>query len=417
MTRKRQMSLRPWGRASVLLFGVAFLIAGNGCASSKARKHYKYQEAPRPYPAIRMNFGDPDWPVEAGGTLLNFDSLFSCLIIPFDLPISFVTDTFLLPLDLSRWRKEIVNAQYVSNALYSAKMPSVDEFRRHYIPAYSLRVVNRYVFQPPEQIAQERLDMLLDAGVSVSLLSASSRLDEDFTDRLVDRILAESDSTNKLLTLVLNKNIPAATLRRLAGLYSQRLLFSVAGHERTPPDVLRDLAKDPSCAEPLAGNPSTPPDVLYRMAESTQCVVWVLRNNSTPPEALLKLVYTVSPEKLQSVARHTNATAAVCDAVIDVGKQAFARGGLSVKERYWVDLALAAVAGRSDIPTDRLLALAALPSPTMLVTLACNRNADTNTLTAIVATCSQVDTSDSYRSSFDQAVEYVQRRFQQLNQR
>ena len=406
--------LSRWTTILVVFFVVAFLVTGGGVAVHKARKHHKYQELPRPYPATRMNFGNPDWPVKEGGDILNFDSLISYVILPVDLPISLVTDTVLLPLDLYRWRQQVVNMEYVSNALYSANMPTADEFKRHYTPTYSLYVVHNYLCQPPEKVSQELLGMLFDAGVSSSLLCSSSRLDEDFARRLADRILTEANSTESLLLLVQNKNLSDDTLRRLAGLNNEHLLPFVAGHERASPDLLRNLARNPSLAEPIARNRSAPPDVLSGLADNPKNVDLLVQNNSTTPDVLLKMLPTVPVSRLNTIVGHPNANEAVCDAMIDLGNRVFDRGFFNGDERYWYDLALATVANKA-LPKDRLLALAAMPSPTMLGMLACNRNADSNILNTILTTCSHVNTNDSHSYYFKQATDYAQGYLRQLS--
>jgi hypothetical protein len=109
--------------------------------------------------------------------------------------------------------------------------------------------------------------------------------------------------------------------------------------------------------------------------------------------------------------KHPNATAAVDDAIIKYGKQMCAKGGLSGDERYFIDKALKELSAK-DIPQNKLLALAALPYPTMLAMLSQNKNADADTLVAIVNTCRnrKVDPSDRYNDDFNLAVSSAQQR-------
>jgi uncharacterized protein YceK len=405
------------------------VVAYSGCAVSVSRGWLNYKENPRPYPSVRANFGYPEWPLnmKADGfdVAFDFSKPLSLLILPIDLPISIVVDTILLPMDLVRWRRDVSNEEYVSNALSSAKMPSADEFRKHYIPLYSSWVIYRYLYQPSDQISQTRLDMLLDAGVPARMLASSTLMNEAFAARLVDRMLLEAGSPDSLADslqqLVQNKMIPPATLRRLAGLSNKKLLPSVAKNDRTPPDVLRILSEEHSCiAEDcialVAGNSSSPPDLLSKLADNPKYFGTLLSNNSTPADALLKMINSLSANQLPFIpiiARHPNATGAVDDAIIKYGKQMFAKGGLSSDKRYMIDRALTELA-KKDIPRDKLLALAALPYPTMLHMLSNNKNADADTLVAIVKTCRnrKVDPNDACNDDCNHAVEYAQQRLQ-----
>jgi hypothetical protein len=245
-------------------------------------------------------------------------------------------------------------------------------------------------------------------------------MNEAFANRLVDRMLMEPGSPDSLVEslqhLVQNKMIPPATLKRLAGLGNKNLLPFVAKNERTPPDVLRTLSEEPSCIALVAGNSSSPPDLLSKLADNPKYFETLLRNNSTPADALLKMINSLSANHLpfiDIIARHPNATVAVDDAIIKYGKQMFAKNGLASKDRYLIDLALTELA-KKDIPQNMLLALAALPSPTMLEMLSHNKNADADTLVAIVKTCRnrKVDPNDGYNDNFNRAVEYAQWRLQ-----
>jgi hypothetical protein len=359
-----------------------------------------------------MNFGDPDWPLNerADGfdVAFDFSKPLSLLILPIDLPISFVVDTVLLPMDLFNWRMEVVNQRYVRQALYSENMPSAEEFRKNYKRLYSQHVIRGYLHEPSDRISQARLDMLLNAGVYTGLMAESKLISEDFANRLIDRILFEARNAkdweenvlkepiatllqNKALSQ--NKMIPPAILKRIAGLGNKKLLPFVAKDERTPPDVLRILLKEDSCIEIdcrllVAGNSSSPPDVLSKLAGDPKCFDPILKNHSTPTDALLKMTPLASGIQLYHISSHLNATPAVDAAIIKYGKQMFAKGDLSIDEILRLDLGLTALA-RKDLPRHKLLELAVLPLGKMLEALSNNRNADAEILATIVNTCRQ----------------------------
>ena len=144
----------PWSRIFTLLLGIMLVVACSGCAVIVSRDFYEYGHNPRPYPSVRSNFGYPEWPLKmrADGfdVAFDFSKPLSLLILPIDLPISIVVDTVLLPMDLYNWRMEVVNQRYVSNALYSEKMPSAEEFRKNYKRLYSEGVICDYLEQPSD---------------------------------------------------------------------------------------------------------------------------------------------------------------------------------------------------------------------------------------------------------------------------
>jgi uncharacterized protein YceK len=416
----------PWSRIFTLLLGIMLVVACSGCAVSVSRGFLEYKENPKPYPSVRANFGYPEWPLnmKADGfdVAFDFSKPLSLLILPIDLPISIVVDTVLLPMDLFNWRMDVVNERYVRQALYSENMPSAEEFRKNYKRLYSQYVIRDYLHEPSDRISQVRLDMLLNAGVSTRLMAESNLISEDFANRLIDRILLEARNAkdwevsvfnDPIATLLQNKMIPPATLRRLAGLGKKELLPYVAANERTPPDVLRTLSEEHSCIEFVAKNNSSPPDVLSKLAGNPKYAELILGNHNTSADMLLKMINVLPTSSLDSIARHPNATAAVDDAIIKYGKQMFAKGDLAGKDRYMIDKALKELLTK-DLPRDKLLALAALPYPTMLAMLSQNKNADADVLVKIVNTCRnrKADANDAYNDDFNLAVSSAQQRLQ-----
>lgn len=395
------------------------LLAGTiGCASQQARNHRRYRQAPRPYPAVRMNFGDPEWPVESGEGYFDFDSLISICILPFDLPVSLVTDTALLPVDILRWRSASRGAYIVSNALYGADHLSPEVFAEHYTPVQSARVVRRYLTGPSESISPAKLDLLLDAGVDTALLAESRRIDEGFAEQLLDRILQQADSRDSLISLAQNKELPASTLVRLARVDDPRVLSLVSAHPHTPSDVLRILVSKTRCLESIISNTNTPPDLLYSLVDNPSCETWpntdrFLRNPATPPEALLKILHRTQSARARDIVTHPNVTPVIVDTVMALADKALGSNDLTAKKRYHYDQALEKLAGQQ-LSHDKMLLLASMPLPRTLVALSRNRSADREVLSAVLETCRGIPDTDNHELFFRNARKTAQGRLNNM---
>jgi hypothetical protein len=258
------------------------LVCG-GCASTQSRQLKEYRRDPYPFPSTKMNFGHPRplLEVKSGahwGTHLNSmveSCVFSCLALPFDLPISLATDSLLLPMDLHRRAQAARTVEYISLALYSTSTPSPEEFMRRYDQAvceyHASSSVRTFVRQPAHAIPREKLLMLARTEAFTLELAGGSHMDEELAESILSQSLRPPGLHDMALrALADNAATPPAVIERLVAAIALEprahfIRARIAKNPKTPVPVLRGFAEDPDLWPYLVSNPALPGDVLAAM--------------------------------------------------------------------------------------------------------------------------------------------------------
>lgn len=103
---------------------------------------------------------------------------------------------------------------------------------------------------------------------------------------LAENELASSDLLSKMYAYSKSavNQIDSSSHRQ----YYYDVLTRLAENRNTPPDILAELAKNPSCSSSVAGNPNTPITVLEALSKSSEYLVkLILTNNSNATESIL----------------------------------------------------------------------------------------------------------------------------------
>ncbi len=280
-------------RIYLLLFLLCSVITCGGCATKNARSSSQYKTTPHSYPATRYALRGEiaaQWcdklvpESKHSGWLLPDDLLQSLLLelgvgalgytysLVFEVPISLVTDTVLLPMDIRSIRAFAAGEKHFSSALFGEDWPvSAETLRANYYWKNCNPLILRLLENQDIPHRREKILCLIEAGVGLEHIAAFDELDGEMAANIMAQVAVEHP-------------MRFGTLNRLAR------------NPLTPSDVLIAIVQagpysnwSPSPLEEMIGNPSVSSEVLDALSEAVEkpsLLIRVARHQSTSPATL-----------------------------------------------------------------------------------------------------------------------------------
>ncbi len=280
-------------RIYLLLLLFCSVITCGGCATRNARSSSRYTTTPHSYPATRYalrgevaaQWCDELVPESKSSGWLFPDDLLQRLLLEFgvgalgytyslivEVPISLVTDTVLLPLDIRRIRAFAADEEIFARALFGEEWPvSAETLRAHYHGNNCGPLIQRLLGNQDIPHRREKILCLIKAGVGLEQIAAYDELDAEMAENIMAQVAVEHPMRFGTLNIL-------------------------ARNPLTPADVMIAIARagpyskwSPSPMDQMLDNPSISSEVLDALSEAVESpslLIRVARHHSTSPATL-----------------------------------------------------------------------------------------------------------------------------------
>ncbi len=306
-----------------------------GCASLTVRKADLYQQEPYLYPAtvdhesrglaplVAFNKELPPLINIYGSSRICHPE--TCLIAPpafvgglaayvlIDRPVAIVSDTLMLPYDMSRIRKHNRLVAYWES-LFDGDQPDHATMQQNYIPLSIDPYIERYLSR--DHVDQGLLLDMIDAGVALHLIAANKHLDKKTFERL---IAAAGNRQEIIETLSRNEALQKEMVIRLSRVpISRQISLHLAKHPNTDEEAMLYLADHTSIQGFLARYPATPAAALAKLPDTHDYAI------AQHPNAAKKTLQRIAAKTdraltLASIAGHQNADQELLEKLYQTG--------------------------------------------------------------------------------------------------